>query len=416
MSDEALPPPLPEPVALEPVKRQERIASMDVLRGIAVLGIFLINMPLFVGPSDAFFQWERNVLWTKEADRLASLFIWIFAQGKFYTIFSFLFGLGFGVQLLRAAERNAEGFESRYRRRLFVLLGIGLLHFLFIWWGDVLHVYALLGFLLMLFRLREEKTILIWVAGLMLIPPTLALIGIAVEHSTRKTTPEERAKKRQENNSERTKRLVEDIRVMGKGSAGEILRHRLQKDLRQLGPEVGWSTELFASFLLGLAAARRRLFTETEKYRRLLLPLALAGLPLGLAITAGDLWWGYQNPLGEDPLWRAELGMIREFIGRPAMAFGYVAVLLLIGVRAWMAPFAAVGRMALTNYLLQSIVFTTIANSYGLGLYGRVHPLQGLIWCFGFYVLQMVLSALWLRWFAYGPVEWVWRRLTYGRV
>lgn len=416
MSDEALPLPLPEPAALEPVKRQERIAAMDVLRGIAVLGIFLINMPLFVAPSDAFFSWDRNVLWTKEADRLASLFVWIFAQGKFYTIFSFLFGLGFGVQLLRAAERNAEDFETRYRRRLFVLLALGLLHFILVWWGDVLHVYALLGFLLMLFRLREEKTILIWVAGLMLIPPTLATIGIAVEHATRKTTPEERATKRQEANGARTKRLVEDIRVMGKGSLGEIMKHRLVRDLKQVGMEVGWSTELFASFLLGFLAARRRLFTETRKHRRLLLALALAALPAGLAITAGDLWWDYQNPLTEPPLWKAELGMIREFIARPAMAYGYVAILLLIGVRAWMAPLAAVGRMALTNYLLQSLVFTTIANSYGLGLYGRVRPTQGLLWCLGFYALQMIGSTLWLRWNAYGPVEWVWRRLTYGRV
>jgi uncharacterized protein len=190
----------------------------------------------------------------------------------------------------------------------------------------------------------------------------------------------------------------------------------LQKDLRQLGPEAGWSIELFASFLLGFVAARRRLFTETQKHRRLLLALALAALPVGLAITAGDLWWDYQNSLTEPPLWKAELGMIREFIGRPAMAYGYVALLLLIGARAWMAPFAAVGRMALTNYLLQSLVFTTIANSYGLGLYGRVRPAQGLLWCFGFYVLQMIGSMLWLRWNAYGPVEWVWRRLTYGRV
>jgi uncharacterized protein len=406
MSEEALPP-LPAPAALEPVKRQERIAAMDVLRGIAVLGIFLINMPLFVGPSDAFFQWERNVLWTKEADRLASLFIWIFAQGKFYTIFCFLFGAGFALQVQRLDANGIDVVDRLHRRRMCVLLGIGILHFVFVWWGDILHLYALLGFLLPGLIWMEDRKLLLTAALLTLIPMT---VSMAWESRPRDATHDAQTA------SARTTRTLTDIKIMSRGGFSDILKHRLRRDADQVLYETWWALQLLPSFLLGLVAARRRLFTETEKYRRLLLALALAGLPLGLAITAGDLWWGYQNPLGEAPLWRAELGMIREFLGRPAMAFGYVALLLLIGVRAWMAPFAAVGRMALTNYLLQSIVFTTVANSYGLGLYGRVHPLQGLLWCFGFYALQLVVSMLWLRWFAYGPVEWVWRRLTYGRV
>ena len=96
------------------------------------------------------------------------------------------------------------------------------------------------------------------------------------------------------------------------------------------------------------------------------------------------------------------------------MAFGYAA-LLLIGIQNWMGPFAAVGRMALTNYLLHSLVFTTVANSYGLGLYGRIHPIHSLTLCFAFYALQLPFSVWWLRSHAYGPAEWLWRGLTYGK-
>ena len=96
------------------------------------------------------------------------------------------------------------------------------------------------------------------------------------------------------------------------------------------------------------------------------------------------------------------------------MAFGYAAVLLVIGIKRWMSPFAAVGRMALTNYLLHSLVFTTVANSYGLGLYGNIRPVHGLALCFAFYALQLPFSVWWLRTHNYGPAEWLWRSLTYG--
>jgi uncharacterized protein len=405
--------PEPEPVPLAPVARQERIAAMDVLRGIAVLGIFLINMPLYVGPMAAFFNWENNPYWTSTPDRLATLFIYIFAQGKFYTLFSFLFGLGFGVQLMRAAERHSPDFLSTYRRRLFVLLGIGLLHFTLIWWGDVLHVYALLGFALLAFRERANKTLLIWAASLTFFPLVMATIGTTYEHFTKKEPTADEQKQAAERKAKRAKDMVETVRIYSSGTLPKIFKDRLQADLRHLGGEVGWATELFANFLLGLWASRRRILQEPQNFRPLLTKLAFIALPLGLLLTTADLVYGYQHPGVDAPLWRTHLGLVREFLGRPAVAYGYAAVLLLIGVRRWMTPFAAVGRMALTNYLLHSLVFTTVANSYGLGLYGKVHPLTGLKWCFAFYAVQLPFSMLWLKYFNQGPVEQLWRRLTY---
>ena len=97
------------------------------------------------------------------------------------------------------------------------------------------------------------------------------------------------------------------------------------------------------------------------------------------------------------------------------MAYGLAAAVLLVGARPWLAPLAAVGRMALTNYLLQSVVFTTLAYSYGMALYGRIPPPRGVLYCAAFFAVQMLLSVLWLRFFPQGPAEWLWRRLTYGR-
>lgn len=407
-------PPEPEPVPLAPVAPKERIAAMDVLRGIAVFGIFLINMPLFVAPATAFFSWEDNVLWSAPADRLATLFLYIFAQGKFYTLFSFLFGLGFGVQLLRAADRHSPDFDSRYRRRLAILLAFGIAHFTLVWWGDVLHVYALLGFLLFLFRDRVDKTLFIWVACLTFIPLTLAIGGTTYQRYFDKTPSAEKQKKKAEREEKQKKRMAEDVKIKSSGTVPELFIHRWKGDLRRLPGEIGWATELFANFLLGLWASRRRIFDDPASHRTLLKRLAYLALPLAILFSAADLTWGYLHPGQEWPLWRQHTNLIREYLARPAMAFGYAAVLLLIGVRRWMNPFAAVGRMALTNYLLHSLVFTTVANSYGLGLYGKVSPLQGLIWCVCFYAVQLPFSVWWLSRYNYGPAEWAWRSLTYG--
>jgi uncharacterized protein len=396
---------------LGPVPRQERIAAIDILRGFALFGVFLVNMPLFVGPLDAFFQWRQNYLWLSEANRLTLFLLHVFAQGKFYTLFSFLFGAGFGLQLLRVRERDPEGFPRVFRRRLAVLLVIGLLHLFFVWWGDVLHLYALLGFALLLFRERPDKTLLIWVAALTLIPLALAIFGPALES----LNPDARNRRIAEEKQTARERIVQDIRIYSSGSGLQILQHRAKQVGRHAGTSFFWGVELFASFLLGLVAVRRQILQHPENHRRLLGWLAFAALPLGLAVGSVDLLWQYRNPVGEPPFAMHALAMAREFLARPAMAYGLAAAVLLIGARQWLAPLAAVGRMALTNYLLQSVVFTTLAYSYGMALYGRIPPPRGVLYCVAFFAVQMLLSVLWLRFFPQGPAEWLWRRLTYGR-
>jgi uncharacterized protein len=386
---------------------------MDVLRGIAVFGIFLINMPLFVAPPDAFFDWRDNVLWTGAADRLVTMLLAIFVQAKFYTLFSFLFGLGFGVQMTRAAERQSPDFVRTYRRRALILLAIGLLHFLLIWWGDVLHLYALLGLLLLALRNKPDRFLLRACLIATVVPLAIMLVGRTVELSSPGAAAPREARI-QARNQERKNRAQNDIAVYSRGPAVEILRYRAQRNVQRLPSELAWSIELFISFLLGLWASRRDIFRQPQQYRWLLRPLLYVALPVGLLISTVDSVFDYLHPNQPTPLWATNLETLKEFVGRPAMAFGYAAGLLLSGTARWMMPFAAVGRMALTNYLLQSVVFTTVANSYGLGLYGRIPPVTQVLLCFGFYALQMAASVWWLQTHAYGPMEWVWRSLTYG--
>lgn len=404
----------PDPEPLVPVAPRHRIAIIDVLRGIAVLGIFLINMPLYVAPASAFFEWEQNALWPAAADRLILLILSVFAQGKFYTIFSFLFGVGFGVQMIRAAEHHSPDFLPRYIRRLITLLAIGLLHFTLVWWGDVLHIYALLGFLLILLRHAPDRTLLLTATGLTAFPFAGMLIGGTVEHFQKNQRPEEWRRKREAAREKSRKELHESIQIKSNGSFSQILQYRLQRDGARLGVEVGWSSELFAGFVVGYWAARRRILQEPRKHLRFLKALAWIGLPASLSVAIVHVGWGYLHPGQQQPLWRVYTGAINEFLARPAIAAGYVAIVLLMPIQSWMFNFAAVGRMALTNYLFQSLVFTSIANSYGYGMFGQIQPSQGVVLCIIFFVLQLILSIQWLRHFRYGPAEWLWRSLTYG--
>lgn len=397
----------PAPVLLEPVRATERIEILDVLRGLAVFGIFLINFPLFVGPSAAFFGWESRILWAQPTERAALLFLHIFAQGKFYTLFATLFGLGFGIQLVRATTRNTPDFPAVYRRRLLWLLVIGVVHATLFWWGDVLHTYALLGFFLLAFRNIPDRVLLRIIIALLLVPAAGTITANTIQHFTRGPgDPPNRA--------QQLERAKIETEIYSSGRLDEILKLRLRRNLRQLGVEAGWSVELLTAFLIGLWAARRRIFDDPSQHKPLLIKLAAIALPAGLLITVVDLIYAYLYGQTPAPLWRANLSFLREFLARPAMAYGYAAVLLLIGYQAWMRPLAAAGRMALTNYLLHTLVFTTIANSYGFGLYGKITPYQGIPICLAFFAVQIFASQWWLRRHAFGPVEWWWRYKTYG--
>ncbi len=410
-----VPPPALVP---QPITGQERVAALDVLRGFAILGILLVNMAVFNSP---FFYFLTDIeMWPGALDSAVRLFIRFFAESKFYSMFSFLFGLGFYIQMERARERGGH-FGRVYVRRLLVLLLLGQAHAHLIWNGDILTFYAVLGFVLLLFRNRSPKTLFIWAVVFLLLPLLFnTVMTVLVELG--RTVPEASAKidaQFTQVMAEFKERGDEAMEVYASGSFMEIVRLRREELfsfytflLFLLVPNI------LAMFLIGMYVGRRSIHRDIAGHLPLIKKVALWGLVWGLL---GNAAYTYAMAKGQPavPSFLSLLGAGGIMIGAPAMCLAYVCGLtLLVQIDAWrrrLAPIAAVGRMALTNYLLQSVICTVIFYSYGLGLYGRCSSTYGLLLTLVIFGLQIPFSVWWLRRYQFGPVEWVWRSLTYAQ-
>ena len=394
-----------------PVQPEERIEVVDILRGFAVFGILIVNMTFY----------ERPVKHIAELDWPDRLVLWgiiVFAQGKFYTMFSFLFGLGLAIQMRRAAERGAE-FVPLAVRRLLVLLGLGMVHAFLLWMGDILMTYAILGFILLVFRTTTTRTLLIASGVLLLVPILLfALIVGMVEFASQFMSPEELAEIEKSGNWEYEWQR-ESARIYGEGTFGEIMVRRaidvlfMYSGLPLFGPTV------LALFFLGLVAGRHRVFHDISGHLPLFRRLFWWGLGLGLVFNGGQV---VIEELADANAfsWPVALQKAGFILGGPAFCFCYIAIIVFLTRRRFwqriLSPLGDVGRMALTNYLMQSVICTTIFYSYGFGYHGRIGPLEGLGLTVAIYAVQVVWSVAWFRLFRFrsGPLEWLWRRLTYG--
>lgn len=404
---------------IDPVDAQGRIEIVDVLRGFAIFGILVVNMGMFSAP--VYQVVVEGELFRGAADRAAHWLIRFFAEGKFYSLFSFLFGLGFSIQMARAESRGAS-FLPLYLRRILVLLLIGFAHAFLIWFGDILVTYAVLGVLLPLFRRRTDRTLFVWVVVLMLLPTLLygslaSLIGLAQTSPGAAEQIEQQFAASEAQNQERLDRA---LRVYATGSPSEIQAQRTADVLYMYSVAPFRNLpNIVAMFLLGLWAGRRRVFEDPVARRELAMKLLLWGLPLAIL---GNLIYAVASEISNPskPSWMGTLAKAGFAFGGPALCFVYVAAIALLFERerwrARLAPLAAVGRTALSNYLLQSIVCTTIFNAHGFGLYGKVGPALGLLLAVAIVSVQIPLSQWWLSAFRFGPAEWIWRTLTYGRL
>lgn len=379
-------PPNRDPL-LEPAAPESRFVNLDILRGFALLGILSANLPIFSLFYSLYEPFSFPGL--SGADRAAEWFVRTFAEGSFYPIFSFLFGLGFALQL-----RKGAGALPVFRRRLLILLGIGLVHAVLIWYGDILVSYALLGFVLILFRNRKDRTLLVWVA-LSLVYAFGVLFGVANLDPQVAFPAEQQAA----------------VSALMQGSSyGELVRFHLGWLGLNLVNVLVLGFQILGFFLLGLLVGRRGVVQDPPAHRPLLRRVLGACLLLAapVAVHAVLLW------RGESP------ALLRAYdlaVGSPALGFAYASgLLLLLGSKGWqgrLQPLAAVGRTALSNYLLQSLVGVALFYPYGLGLFGQVGPAWGLALTALIFAAQVVLSNLWLRRYRFGPAEWVWRALTY---
>ena len=384
------------------VHRQERIEAIDILRGVAILGVLIVNMQLFSMP--------EGVPVHGIADRL----IYFFAQEKFKALFSFLFGLGLAVQMMRAQARGVH-FLPLYARRLGVLFLIGVAHFLLVWDGDILHDYALLGVVLLLFRRSSPKTLLVGAGAFLAIP--MLFFGLTTYASvTGHVNPQVKEWIAYENGSEADGGGTSDdfSDTYARGSYAEMITLRAGELPRDMSPDTD-DAYVLAIFLLGLYAGRRRIFHDIPAHLPFIRRVQRWGLAIGVA---GNAAFAVGGSFAPSPTSVAQnVGRLCLVVAAPALMLFYASTIILLTQReTWrrrLAPLAAVGRTALSNYLLQSLICTTIFYSYGLALFGKVSPSLGLLLTITIFLIQIPLSVWWLRAFQFGPVEWLWRSLTY---
>ena len=393
-----------------PVRRQERIETIDILRGVAILGILIVNMTMrgFALPEGL----PAHELWPNMIDRTVETLILFFADQQFITLFAFLFGLGLAEQMMRADERGAR-FLPLYLRRLCVLWLIGMTHFLALWDGDILHAYAQDGLILLLFLRRSLKTLLVWAGILLCIP--LLLFGFTTRYAiTGHVNPYAMSWIQYEDLAEDQQYIEEARDIYSRGTYAEMIKFRAG-GLGELLPGNA-DAYILVGFLLGLYAGRRGIFHDVSAHLPFIRRVQRWGLMIGLAGSAVFVI-GESNPSSASVM--QNVGRMCLVFGAPAMTFFYAStIILLTQGEAWrqrLGPLAAVGRMALSNYLLQSLICTMIFYSYGLALFCKVRPSLCLLLTIVIWLIQIPLSVWWLRRFQFGPIEWLWRSLTYWK-
>ncbi|MBI3130993.1 MAG: DUF418 domain-containing protein [Acidobacteria bacterium] len=397
---------------LQPTAPHERIEVLDVLRGFALLGVFAVNMLFFAQPMESHFLrplGQHPSPWTLSA------LLWL-AQGKFYGLFSFLFGLGFAVQMERFRVRGEQA-PRRIRRRFLVLAGLGLAHGALIWPGDILFMYAVIGFILLGFGSRSDRVIRIWIMAL-LGGLTVLMVGVGMLMLLwAKFHPQEAAKAAAEQLGHLEASIRTSLQIYGQGPFPAILRQRLRDLMGNYGLTLAVSPQILALFLLGLLTARLGLLRESPERDRVVRRVARWGLGLGLPLNLAYVFLVTRGPGGPANPW-AVVGMGAFIPGSALLCLGYAAFLALAHRRpggAWLRALAWPGRMALSCYLAHSVVFTLIFNAYGLGLFGKVGLGPALLMALILWLAMIPLCQAWLSTFRMGPAEWLWRSLTYGR-
>ena len=406
------------PVPAEPLNNQQRVFILDVLRGFALLGILMVNMPVFNSPMATLIG--DMSLWTDPANMAARWVIDFFFHGKFYVLFSLLFGIGF-YYFMRKADEAGGGIINLFRRRLLFLLLIGALHVLLLWYGDILLIYALFGFIMTWFRNKSDRSVLIWAIVFLLIP----LVFTGLFYSAVKMAmdiPEVGAELEagfREGEQQFMALADRAMHVYSSGSFSEIMRIRLTEYSYVLGGIFTFFPTVLSMFLLGLFAARKGYLENTTRHLSFFRKLCLVSLPFAIA---GNWLIATYAPMASHIEPSRELLIMQAgfSVGGPATAFVYIS-LFVFWLRCecgqWLVrKLAMTGRMALTNYLTQSIICTTIFYSYGLGLYGKMNFIYGILLTVVIFAIQLAWSDYWLRHFRFGPFEWVWRSLTYGKM
>jgi uncharacterized protein len=387
-----------------PTVDHERIQLLDQLRGLALLGILLVNMIYMAQPVVAVL---RDAVPVSELDRAARGFIHLVAEAKFISMFSLLFGLGLHILGQRFESRGLP-FKRVAARRYLALLLIGIAHGTLLWCGDILTAYAVLAFLLLAFRRRQPKTLLIWIAalgGLMIGKEIVGAILAALSGGAAAG-----------GDAKLATRIAEATAAYTSSSYLEVTAQRASDYVHLLAAAAHASPLIFSMFLWGLYLGKKGWLADPEAHARPLRRLFIAGLAAGAPAALFHTLRGLETRgPGASPL--DDIDDLATLVAGVGLALAYASGIALLSRAArWrsrLAFLAPVGRMALSNYVAQSLVGSLIFYGYGLGLLGQVSYAGGLLFTFCVFGLQILVSRWWFRHFRFGPLEWLWRAATY---
>lgn len=395
-----------ETPAVPKPRKLDRIEVLDVLRGFALLGIFLMNIEYFNRPFQEFGQGipAGSIGLDYTIARLTEIFV----TGKFWVLFSMLFGMGFVVMQTQAAI-DGRPFEAIYLRRTIALFVFGLLHIVLLWSGDILHSYALVAFVLMWLPLMSVRAssligVVLYVTPAMLLLLSGVMMGFL---------PEQELKEMASDSKDLASAAVQAANVYSSGTYSEAMYQRSLDFLHALNYEPFVFITALGVFLMGAAIMRSGRMLDLQAHRAfffkaMIFCVSLAAVLIGIAsLFHGS---GVMEPKGmieQALMMLGSLPLSLFYLSTIAFAMSYVSARKILGL---LAP---AGKMALTNYLMQSVIASTVFFGYGLGFWAKWDRTELALFVISVFLVQVIFSHVWLRYFRYGPMEWLWRALTY---
>ncbi len=457
--------------SLQPLDKHKRIDALDILRGLALVGILLMNVEWFNRAITSLGQADASLT---GIDHAIGWLIRCFVEGKFYKLFALIFGMGFAVMLLRAKQAGRP-FGAWFTRRMLVLWFIGMAHMIFLWGGDILHDYALAGFVLLAWVTYKKsdnpraylKLALTWlmipifivsfggaIFGMVLNDTKyqdmwqseLAVYNAVEQQFTHGVADDTLANENiQERTSEDSSQAMSTNEETNAQAIAEAIQQRKDVEADVLEEDTAFTQEsywkateyrigftgfmlmfspvmalvvLMPIFILGFWLVITEKITKHQQNQTFFKTLARVGLMVGIPLNIASILI-IQHPAAGISGVLQGVGQILFFIGQYILSAGYLGlVVCALNKHRWqkiLSVFTPMGQMALTNYLMHSVILTSIFYGYAGGQYGEISraPQMGLV--FGIIILQLIFSKWWLNRYRFGPMEWLWRSLTYKK-
>lgn len=402
----------------QPIQASNRIIYLDILRGMAILFIYIANSYVFSG----WLSMPEEVKDTMSGALLNTIIkqlTAVFVDGKWYSVFSILFGIGFFIQYENTKAKNGS-FPRFFSKRMAGLLIFGLLHLFFVWLGDILTLYALLGFVLILFRNLSQKKLLAWSGVLLLLPIVHLLLMKGFDFYYPEVLFTQYLSILSDTNipyltDKGEYDFMADITAwLDTTSWNQLFIHNLSLPLVRLYNILleGRIFKVLACFLIGIWAGRKILHDDLLRNKMLLKKMAIYGFLLGIPM---NILLAYAKTQSGDT-WEL-INFISYAFGVVPLACAYAASVALI-VRSgssFLSILAPVGQMAMSNYIFQTLISVTLYYGIGFGLAFETTLWQVILITVSIFILQILFSTYWLRHFRFGPLEWLWRMMTYQK-